>query len=57
MGLAAILLALPTLAGAQDTIEWVTLGNDYAHTRYTPASEISAENFSDLEVAWEWASQ
>jgi len=34
--------------------EWVTLGGDFAHTRYSPADEINASNFSDLEVAWEW---
>lgn len=39
---------------AQDPEEWSTLGSDYAHTRYTPADEITAENFTDLEVAWEW---
>ncbi|MFN3165163.1 MAG: PQQ-binding-like beta-propeller repeat protein, partial [Pseudohongiellaceae bacterium] len=37
-----------------DTIEWYTLGGDYAHTRFTPANEITPENFEDLEVAWEW---
>ena len=39
---------------AQDTVEWFTLGNDYAHTRFTPSNEIDASNFGDLEVAWEW---
>ena len=39
---------------AQDSIEWFTLGSDFAHTRYSPASEITAENFGELEVAWEW---
>ncbi len=34
--------------------QWYTLGNDFAHTRYTPADEITAGNFSQLEVAWEW---
>lgn len=38
----------------EDTAEWFTLGGDYAHTRYTPADEITAENFEELEVAWEW---
>jgi len=37
-----------------DTIEWYTLGGDYAHTRYTPANEITPDNFEELEVAWEW---
>ena len=36
-----------------DTVEWYTLGGDYAHTRYTPADEITADNFDELEVAWE----
>ncbi|MGI9249762.1 MAG: PQQ-binding-like beta-propeller repeat protein [Pseudohongiellaceae bacterium] len=38
----------------QDTIEWTTLGNDFAHTRYTPAEQITVENFSELEEAWVW---
>ena len=53
-GFAALLLLSPALVMSQDTIEWYTLGNDYAHTRYTPAAEITAENFQDLEVAWVW---
>ncbi|MDG2421346.1 MAG: PQQ-binding-like beta-propeller repeat protein, partial [Gammaproteobacteria bacterium] len=53
-GLAAFFIALPILVNAQDSIEWFTLGNDHAHTRYTPADEINTDNFSDLEVAWEW---
>ena len=40
---------------AQDTVEWTTLGNDFAHTRYSPANQITPENFKDLEVAWEWS--
>ena len=39
---------------AQDSVEWFTLGNDYAHTRFTQSDEINASNFGDLEVAWEW---
>ena len=54
LGLLAGLIALPTLVNAQDSAEWYTLGNDYAHTRFTPSTEITAENFSDLEAAWEW---
>ena len=58
---AAVLLTSSGLAAAQDIPlfntepdEWYTLGGDYAHTRFPPADEITAENFSDLEVAWEW---
>ncbi len=57
--LAAILGLIPQLGLSQnlvtdDTVEWYTLGSDYAHTRYTPADEITANNFDELEVAWEW---
>ena len=57
--LAATLGLLPQIALSQnlvtdDSVEWYTLGGDYAHTRYTPADEITAENFSQLEMAWEW---
>jgi glucose dehydrogenase len=39
---------------AQDTIEWTTLGSDWAHTRYSPAGQIDASNFKDLKVEWVW---
>jgi glucose dehydrogenase len=45
---------LPVSGLTQDTVEWTTLGNDFAHTRYTPAENITAENFHELEVAWTW---
>lgn len=44
----------PTLVSAQNSDEWLTLGNDHAHTRYSPAAEITAENFEELDVAWQW---
>ena len=57
--LTALLGLIPQIGLSQnlvtdDTVEWYTLGGDYAHTRYTPADEITAENFSELKVAWEW---
>ncbi|MCY4264702.1 MAG: PQQ-binding-like beta-propeller repeat protein [Gammaproteobacteria bacterium] len=39
---------------AQDSIEWFSLGNDLGNTRYSEASEITFDNFQDLEVVWEW---
>ena len=52
---AAVLMVFsPSLVVAQDATEWLTLGGDYAHTRSTLAAEITAENFAQLEVAWEW---
>ena len=49
-----LMLMSPGLTSAQDADQWFTLGNDFAHTRYTAADELSPENFGDLEVAWEW---
>ena len=32
--------------------EWATYGGDLGHTRYAPLDQITAANFSTLEVAW-----
>ena len=32
--------------------EWRTYGGDLGHTRYAPLDQITAANFSSLEVAW-----
>jgi len=53
-GILGLLLSLSVPAYAQNTVEWTTLGSDWAHTRYSPADQITAENFTDLEVAWVW---
>jgi glucose dehydrogenase len=34
--------------------EWHYIGGDSEHTRYSPADQINAENFEDLEEAWVW---
>lgn len=52
--LLAIGIGLSTSAQTQESVEWRTLGGDYAHTRYTPATQISASNFTQLETAWVW---
>ncbi len=52
--LLSMILSVGFSAAAQDTLEWTTLGNDFAHTRSTTANQITAENFADLKVAWEW---
>ena len=54
MALATFLLGLSDGLVAQDSLEWFSLGNDYAHTRYSSAAELTADNFGDLEVVWEW---
>src|SRR5918996_2879463 len=38
-------------AGARNG-EWRTYGGDLGHTRYAPLDQITAANFSTLEVAW-----
>jgi quinoprotein glucose dehydrogenase len=38
--------------GAAPVGEWPTYGGDLRSTRYAPLDQISAENFSELEVAW-----
>jgi quinoprotein glucose dehydrogenase len=37
--------------GARNS-EWRTYGGDLGHTRYSPADQINAQNFSKLEIAW-----
>jgi quinoprotein glucose dehydrogenase len=34
--------------------QWHYLGGDSAHTRYSPADQINADNFDELEEAWIW---
>jgi glucose dehydrogenase len=52
---ALLLIALTALpAAAQETVEWLTLGSDYAHTRSTSANQIKRDNLAELEMAWSW---
>ena len=39
--------------GTEDA-QWTYLGGDAWHTRYTPADQITPENFEELELAWRW---
>ena len=54
----AMVLSVPMVAMAQgpgtEGGQWTYLGGDAWHTRYTPADQINASNFEDLEVAWQW---
>ncbi len=51
-------LALPLASLAQlpgtENAQWTYLGGDAGHTRYTPADQINASNFGNLEVAWQF---
>ena len=46
-----VLLAAPSLVTAQgpgtENGQWAYLGGDAWHTRYTPADEITADNFDE----------
>ncbi len=50
----ASILAIAAPALSQDSVEWTTLGSDFAHTRSTTATQITPDNFGELEVAWVW---
>jgi glucose dehydrogenase len=49
-----LLLTVSAAATAQDTVEWRHLGGDADHTRYSPAANITPENFGELKEAWVW---
>ena len=36
--------------------EWHATGGDHTNTKYSPLDQITAENFTDLEIAWRWTS-
>ena len=46
---------LPSEAQVPDG-EWHAFGRDEANTKYSPLDHITADNFSDLEIAWRWTS-
>jgi len=53
---AGVFFSFQVFAQAPGTADgaWHYLGGDSAHTRYSPADEIDADNFEDLEEAWAW---
>ena len=57
--LTAMVILGAGVAAAQSTVpdgEWHAFGRDGANTKYSPLDQITAENFTDLEVAWRWTS-
>ncbi len=34
--------------------EWLYVGSDQAHTKYSAAEEITAANVGELKIAWQW---
>ena len=55
LGLVVVLVlaaSVKVLVQSSGDIEWTTYGGDLASTRYSPADQIDASNFGDLEIAW-----
>ena len=56
-----LVVAFATLStqGAQAQVpdrEWHTIGRDGANSKYSPLHQITADNFTELEIAWTWDS-
>ena len=57
--LTVALLSFALTAAAQEpgtaSGEWPSYGGDLTHRRYSPLDQITAENFSELELAWRFS--
>jgi len=55
---AIALLSVSGVAAAQELStangEWPSYGGNLSHDRYSPLDQITAENFSELELAWQF---
>ena len=49
-----LLVSVASSGYAQEEVEWTHLGGNPQHTRYTPATNITPENFGELKEAWVW---
>ena len=38
--------------GSAPTTDWTTYGSNLASHRYSPADQITKDNFNDLRIAW-----
>lgn len=57
LAICLILLGFILPASAQTTDgEWPTYGGDLYSSKYAPHSQIDADNFNELEIAWRWKS-
>ncbi len=45
--------SIKSAPGTEDG-QWGYLGGNAAHTRYSPADEVTLDNYEDLEEAWVW---
>ena len=59
LAVAAVAVVATGSAHGQTSVpdgEWHHFGRDGANTKYSPLDQITAENFTDLEIAWRWTS-
>ncbi len=59
LALVSLTLASSPSAEAQSSRpagEWHATGGDHTNTKYSPLDQITADNFTDLEIAWRWTS-
>ena len=57
--LAASIFSISLFATAQHGVtdgQWPTYGGDAGSTKYTSLSQINADNFERLAIAWRWQS-
>ena len=57
VGLVGLILALGVapLAAQSDRVgEWRAFGGDPENTKYSPLSQVTPDNFLDLEIEWRW---
>jgi quinoprotein glucose dehydrogenase len=52
LAITAVALTAVLPAASTDNGEWRTYGGDLASRRYSPLDQVTAENFSQLEIAW-----
>jgi len=51
-----VLIGCLWAAAAANATEWSSYGGDLKSSKYSPLSQIDADNFADLKIAWVWES-
>ena len=57
LAVSASLASQAATGGSKGETEWRFFGGDSGATRYSPASQINANNVRDLRVAWRWSAR
>src|SRR5688572_30481374 len=57
VGLALLFVACPGVAYAQAGDEWTNINGDASGARYSTLTQITPQNFTNLQVAWEWVGE